>query len=56
MMCWNHGFWGSGWGCSVFAIMAVAMVACMAMMGRMMMRHGTPDAGRHRQADVAGGE
>lgn len=42
MMWWNHGFWGSGWGWPVFAIMAVAMVACMAMMGRMMMRHGTP--------------
>jgi uncharacterized membrane protein len=25
----------------VFAIMAVAMIGCMAMMGRMMMRHGT---------------
>jgi uncharacterized membrane protein len=41
MMWWNHGFWGSGWGWPVFAIMAVAMFACMAMMARMMMRHGT---------------
>lgn len=41
MMWWNHGFWGSGWGWSVFVIIVVAMVACMAMMGRMMMRHGT---------------
>ena len=41
MMWGNHGFWGSGWGWPVFAIMAVAMFACMAMMARMMMRHGT---------------
>jgi uncharacterized membrane protein len=40
-MWWNHGFWGSGWGWPVFAVMAVAMVAGMAMMARMMMRHGT---------------
>ena len=33
--------WASGWGWPVFAIMAMAMVACMAMMARMMMRHGT---------------
>lgn len=44
MMWGNHGFWGSGWGWPVFAIMAVAMIACMAMMGRMMMRHGTSPA------------
>ena len=42
MMWWNHGFWGSGWGWPVFVIMLVAMIACMAMMGRMMMRHGSP--------------
>ena len=41
MMWGNHGFWGSGWGWPVFAIMAVAMIACMVMMGRMMMRRGT---------------
>lgn len=40
MMWGNHGFWGSGWGWPVFAIMAVAMIACIAMMARMMMRHG----------------
>ncbi len=51
MMWWNYGFWGSGWGWPVFAIMAVAMVACMAMMGRMLMRHGTP--GPHRKRVTA---
>jgi putative membrane protein len=41
MMWWNHGFWASGWGWPVFAVMAVAVLAGMVMMGRMMMRHGT---------------
>ncbi len=41
MMWWNHGFWGSGWGWLAFAVMAVVMLACMAMMARMMMRHST---------------
>jgi putative membrane protein len=48
MMWGNHGFWGSGWGWPVFAIMAVAMIAGMVMMGRMMMRHGTsPSTGEN---------
>jgi uncharacterized membrane protein len=46
MMWGNHGFWGSGWGWPVFAIMAVAMIGCMVMMGRMMMRHGTSPSTR----------
>jgi putative membrane protein len=41
MMWWNHGFWGSGWGWSLFVIFVVAMFACIVMMGRMMMRRGT---------------
>ncbi len=40
MMWGYHGFWGSGWGWPVLAITAVAMIACMVMMGRMMIRHG----------------
>jgi uncharacterized membrane protein len=36
MMGWNHS-WGFGWGWIL--VMGVAMVACMAMMARMM-RHG----------------
>ena len=48
MMWGNHGFWGSGWGWPVFAIMAVAMITGMVMMGRMMMRHGTsPSTGEN---------
>lgn len=41
MMWWNHGFWGSGWGWPVSAVIAVAMLACMAVMVRMVMRHGS---------------
>ena len=37
MMWWNHS-WGFGWGWIL--VMGVAMVVCMAMMARMMMRHG----------------
>ncbi len=42
---------GIGVGWLVFAIIAVAMIGGMAMMGRMLMRHGSPrptwDAGNH---------
>ncbi len=37
MMWWNNG---SGWGWPVILAMGVAMVVCMVMMPRMMMRHG----------------
>jgi uncharacterized membrane protein len=38
MMWWNHS-WGFGWGWIV--VMGVAMVACMAMMARMMRPGGS---------------
>jgi uncharacterized membrane protein len=50
MMWWNHS-WGFGWGWIL--IMGVAMVACVAVMARMMMGHSAGrrmwPAGNHDQ-------
>lgn len=35
---WSNNSWGPGW----VLLMAAAMVVCMVVMGRMMMRHGGP--------------
>jgi uncharacterized membrane protein len=39
-MMWSNNSWGPGWGWVL--LMAAAMVVCMVVMGRMMIRHGGP--------------